>query len=510
MASRKAGLLASLKGEVVPGNDDLTLPNPSTRTFKPSIVVLCHVYVVHSLINLTKIPLYSFKGVKRKLSSIADSTLPSNPSASSNSFALIMKDPLARIETSPVKKKPKILEFQASHSSISSDLLSTLPSPSIPFKFKERLLSESVTKDYLRDLDVLQLGSVAEKARHIRRMWRSKGAYESNFVVVGVVCHVWNCNVPLVAASTLQPATDATLSSSDSASKAAPSGESDTRTGLSNTSSSPTDHKMLIVRLSDLQRTSVSLVIQPSLVTKLSLSFGSIVLILNPKFLTALDGEGILLTIEKETQVCVVGSSSEIGLCSYRQPVKRVEKHEISLKAAAASSGLKGVEKGEVVTKELESINGGGAVSSAKAEAVCPNFVNVLNTDYCEYHMFELVRQSKSQRMVLNDAGVGALGSKALKKEFASAAKHLSDGLFSLFDSKWRVSERGVKLTTPNDAHLNGPSATQMYVLHQHNKPPFLACCRAHSTPAILIQERTSHPSQLPVLLALVNFSVGN
>lgn len=405
-----------------------------------------------------------------------------------------MKDTTLSLDLAPVKKKPKMFEFKATSASTPPGTTSTAvgaKSAAIPFQMKERLVSEVQVEEKLNDLEVLQLSSVADKARLIRRLWRTKGVFDSNFVVVGVVCHMWKRKIPSAPPSTAMPlGKSATPSSTVSAQQPALSTPATSSTAIQTSQSSTSTEEVMIVRLSDLQRTSVSLSIKPSLQSKVSLAFGSVVLILNPVFLSALDGEGILMTIEKETQMCVVGISSDIGLCKYRQPRKKVDHYQTALKDAAKLKSAGTSEGGAaVVAKEFdkserqqnnlptadtpahsadgESEGEAGDMSNsqaAKAEAVCPNFVNATVTEYCEYHMFELVRHTKSQRMVLNDAGGGALGSKAQKKESTLAAKHLSEGMFSLFDCKWRVSERGVKLVT-HETNARSPSISQMCVI---------------------------------------------
>lgn len=378
-----------------------------------------------------------------------------------------MKDVNTVSESAPVKKKAKLLEFKPPSASVPAapSISSVAPIKSIPYQLKNRLVSQEQTDEYLRDVEVLQLSSVAEKARLVRRLWRTKSDFDVNFVVVGIVCHVWKGKIPAASTSAAPSSTASSAplppaATSTSLPVASQTGIQATKTTVEEAS----EKEIVIVRLTDLQRTSVSLSIQPKLQDKLSLKFGSVVLILNPSFMAALDGEGTLLTIEKETQVCVIGPSSEIGLCSYRQPVKRVDPYKTSLRETAKALAVRRGDEGAVVTKELVPRVEVGDGASAKPAAVCPNFINATRAEYCEYHMFELVKQTKSQRMVLNDAGGGALGSTAMKKEFSSAAKHISDGLFSLYDRKWRVSERGVTLATHVDNHANGPSSSQMCV----------------------------------------------
>lgn len=500
MDTKKASLLAALTAKSPLQIEPDTLPTPSERT---SIADDCLSYLVLLLIPLltpahtSLLPCFTRIGIKRKSSALTENDSPSSNSAADKSFALIMKDTTLSLDTAPAKKKPKILEFKATTTSTPPGPSSTAvraKSTPFPFQMKERTVTEEQLAEKLHDLELLQLASVAEKARLIRRLWRTKGMFDTNFVVVGVVCHMWKRSIPSIPPSTVTPlGKSATPSSTVLAQQAGSSDPSTASTAISSSQPTKSKGEVLIVRLSDLQRTSVSISINPSLQSKLSLGFGSVVLILNPVFISALDGDGILLTIEKETQVCVVGISSDIGLCKYRQPVKQVDQYESALREAVKLKSGKSGEGGAVVaTKELEKAErqrsdlaaaegpalradgesegeaGGGASNAhpgAKVEAVCPNFVNATVTDYCEYHMFELVRHTKSQRMVLNDAGGGSLGSKAQKKESSSAAKHLSDGMFSLFDCKWRVSERGVKLVTHNEANPNGPSTIQMCVM---------------------------------------------
>jgi hypothetical protein len=103
----------------------------------------------------------------------------------------------------------------------------------------------------------------------------------------------------------------------------------------------------------------------------------------------------------------------------------------------------------------------GTHAETSKREAVCPNFINIETSEYCEFHMYEMFDNVKSNRMVLNDASGGALSIKKKRKEFSSAAKHLSDGVFVLLGLKWRISERDVKLM-PSNEHGVLPTATEI------------------------------------------------
>jgi hypothetical protein len=415
MSSKKAGKLALLTAGV---NCDSELPAPSTRT-------------------------------KRNHSTISALTAADSPARADRSFELIMRDPhaMAKSKESETKHKKSRNFMEPIKSGIQPEKLILDPSGTVicGYKFRNQRLSSESINICLKGRELVPFSSLDSKIQAQRRFWRSKTNFTGDFVTVGVVCHTWVKEVP---------GDEVGKNASPAASSSSPISQPMPENSYS--SKSPPKRFLIVVRLSDLKRTSVSLILEPSQQAGFAISYGDVVAILNPGFLNAVDGDGAVLKVKNPAQVCILGQSSEIGICTYRNPVR------------SAPSGSKSLEKGlptlsplthdDSATKEKR----GTHAETSKREAVCPNFINIETSEYCEFHMYEMFDNVKSNRMVLNDASGGALSIKKKRKEFSSAAKHLSDGVFVLLGLKWRISERDVKLM-PSNEHGVLPTATEMY-----------------------------------------------
>lgn len=396
-------------------------------------------------------------GSKRKHHELLAQGAPSQAPSSSHSFDLITKDPSAKQGTLMAKKKPKLLDF----ASLATTPASASPPAvtfEIPFKIDSAQLSPNAIHQILHGIELLPLSGIEEKARLARRYWRTKGGDLSNFVTIGVVCHIWKKLIPPKDEDALKasnPTPQTSTAPGALATMSAAKSPVENGAPIPHASNLPAlDRYMVVVRLSDLKRTSICLALQPSLNSVPMLKFGSVLVVLNPSFQNALDGDGVVLQLEKASQLCVLGQSPEIGLCKYQQPLKRTKAPTIApLKDAPSVSAPQG---SEAASEARHS-------PAPKLEAVCPSFINALQADYCEFHMYEMVQESKSTRMVLNDAGGGALSAKAQKRERFAAAHHLSDGVYDLCDRKWKITERNVRIESGGD-RLTGPSAAQVYV----------------------------------------------
>lgn len=372
-----------------------------------------------------------------------------------------MRDPSAQKEAATAPKKPRLFDFAAVSSSAPSSSPNASKPISIPFKLSNQVLSDSEIQRNLTGMELVQLSELEQKARLARRHWRLGRAALANFVTIGVVCHIWKKLIPpkVEGAQNSKNTTELDKTGShvpsSTAVETSPQ-ESSTNGSVVNNTQKP-DRYMQVVRLSDLSRKSVCLALQPSLNVQPALRFGSVLMVLNPSFQNALDGDGFVLQVAKSGQLCVLGESSEIGVCKYQKPKTRPSTG-IGASLPPLSAPLTSVDTHP--NREL------AQESRPKIESVCPSFINTTRADYCEYHMFEMVRESKSTRMVLNDAGGGALSSKARRQETADLAHHLSDGVYSLCDHKWSISERNVKLDRAGD-RTSGPSDEQVYVLPQ-------------------------------------------
>lgn len=295
----------------------------------------------------------------------------------------------------------------------------------------------------------MPLSGLAAKIQSWRRLWRAKQDTSQDFVIVGVVCHVWVKDIPEIGVQQ-----SSSLSSSSSSS--VPSSSTLLPQNKETTNVSSKSH-LVVARLSDLECTSVSLVIEPRLQASLSLKFGDVVAVLNPGILNSVEGDGSLLRVREATQVGVLGKSSEIGLCAFKRVVRSGE--GASKKSSGGLPSLKPVKHESLELKEEEESRKEGDFK----EAVCPNFVKVGSSDYCEYHMFEMFNDTKNRRLVLSDANGGALSKKQKREEFSSSARHLSDGVYELLGRKWRITERNVKVVALKEQG-ELPTAKQMCV----------------------------------------------
>jgi hypothetical protein len=369
-----------------------------------------------------------------------------------------MRNPIAMPSSSSSQKRHvKSFDFlEPSKIEIAADQSpSSVPKPlKIGFELKNQRIPSETIQLCIKDREMVQLSDLESKVHSARRFWRNKHLFKSDLVVVGVVCHVWIKPIPAIS-------NISSLSSyaSSSGNHTANNDESST---LASKKGVPDEEQLVIVRLSDLNRTSVCLVVQHRMVSNQTLKFGDVLFVLNPNFINAVDGEGVLLLTKQESQICVFGESSEIGICQYRNPIQSsIPTSKSSIAVLPSLLSLKTID--QAATAQVEK-----SKTSLKHQAVCPNFVNINTIQYCEFHMYEMFSETKSKRMVLNDASGGALSTMEKRREFATSAKHLSDGIFGLVGLKWKISERNVKVVPSNDNAVL-PTATQMY--EDHDSP---------------------------------------
>lgn len=338
---------------------------------------------------------------------------------------------------------------KSSLSSSNQPMSNQLPSQCV-HKFSTQLLSSETIHMCLKDRELVPLTGLAAKIQSWRRLWRAKQDTSQDFVIIGVVCHVWAKEIPENGG---QPSSSLSTSSSSSASlSSAPLPQN------KETASASAKNHLVVARLSDLECTSVSLVIEPRLQASLSLKFGDVVAVLNPGILNSVEGDGSLLRVREAAQVGVLGKSSEIGLCAFKRVVRSGE--GASKKSNAGLPSLKPAKHALSELKEEAESRKEGDLK----EAVCPNFVKVGSSDYCEYHMFEMFNDTKNKRLVLSDANGGALSKKQKREEFSSSARHVSDGVYELLGRKWRITERNVKVVALKEQG-ELPTAKQMCVM---------------------------------------------
>jgi hypothetical protein len=459
-----------------------------------------------------------------------------------------MRDPNADIldESRPTKRK-KTMEFLRAVDPQELGLSAPAAPISGPnqhfcgFRLKIQTIPSEILQSSLQDRELLPLEKLEERVAHVRRFWRNKSIHSGDLVIVGVVCHIWRRSLDEAKLKMVEREYGQPKSPSPAPLKNQVEIEKLEDRQMSKLSKSRELGEMMVVRVTDLRRNSICIALDPRFKRDL-LKYGSVVAILNPKFVHALDGDGVVLQVEKESQLCVVGQSSDIGICRYRKPTSKpsstlsplsssllpplpnVQPPSCSTSVATspedstfgASTAAAEIDPALIASPKLStqsaiaspiaadtwapqaapstatlvhnhstysptpcSASHGNAKTSSKSfplsladQEICPNFIDLSVSEYCDYHMYIMFSEQKSNRMVLNDPGGGSLSSLQKRSEISEAAKHLSDGVFALCQLKWKISTRNVKLAPSNDLAV-APSASQMYVeLVGRNKMP--------------------------------------
>lgn len=405
-----------------------------------------------------------------------------------HSFDLIMRN--AELESPP--------NTTSSKRSITTDFLKPLNLPSFTpsndvklhapvdicgYNAKSRTLSSEQLSVCLKERELVQLDELAERSRHARRFKKTHNALAQDFVVVGILCHIWRMESPDSATGTQM----ATKSSSDT--KSAVSGDNDPRSG----SMAKADDKkaslgqvgnqdtgangIWICRMTDLGRTSVCFAIRAPLQPHVTVKYGDIVALLNPSYVFAVDGEGVVLEVARKEQVCVLGVSQDIGVCAFREPSSvppsatsnQLALSRTPLPQLTVPSSSMSAPSSEAPIKPNNAESRGKRVKAdhplpISQQPICSNFVNTARSEFCEYHMYLMFLDSKGNRMVLNDPGGGSLSSSALRREISETTLHLSEGIFPFGPHKWKISHRTVKLVPPSSFTAVSPSETQLCV----------------------------------------------